>query len=346
MVTDALAVVVCLCVVAISPVACGRAEQAADTSTQVCITESQTETTGPASDQPTTLVRPVEFQEAAEEYVPGSVTVLSAAESFTPPEEMPLFRITPVEPVTRETMDALATKLGMGQERQYGEEGLSGPGGNLIFPRADDAKCFLFDASAALDAAFIDILAGQPPQPPSPAETRSVADAYLASLGMQDDLVFLGVREGAAYGTHTLGGEEERWVVSMRADYQALVGGRPLVGAGSKVQVHVNPSGRVVAFCHLAQSATMAEEKVAIRPVEAALADLRSGKGEVPPNIDKELAKSITVEGIDMCYYAPPASLRVVYYKPAYVFHVRMSDGSLGDWLLSAFEGSTAEGAI
>jgi hypothetical protein len=187
---------------------------------------------------------------------------------------------------------------------------------------------------------------GQPPQPVSAEGTRATADAYLKSLGMQDEFVFLETYEATVYGTATPDGQEQRWVVDMGARYQTLLNGVPLVGPGSKVSMAVGPDGTVVEFCHFAQKASLAQEKVTIRSVEEALADLESGKGATPPDLNLEQTKNMSVETVDLCYYAPPAGSAEKYYKPVYVFHIRMSDGTLGEWLLSAFEGSTLDGAI
>jgi len=132
----------------------------------------------------------------------------------------------------------------------------------------------------------------------------------------------------------------------MGARYRPLLDGVPLVGAGAKVSVGVDCQGDVVEFYHFAQKATMTARTVTVLPVEAALADLEAGKGELPPDINPERAEHVTVESIELCYYAPPAARGDMYYKPVYVFRVRMTDGTVGDWLISAFEGSTAEGAI
>jgi hypothetical protein len=319
--------------------ACAQTGQLTDAEDQVKPAES-------SSDPSASLVRPVEFQEAAGSFVPVAVSMTGKAADFSPPAQLPVYKINPAEPVTRASMDALATKLGFGQNRGYGEEGLSGSRGSLTFPRADDATCFMLVNTGMIDGAFAAILAGQPPQPVSAEETRDIADAYLKALGMQAGLTFLETYEATAYGTATLDGKEERWVVEMGARYQAFVDGVPLVGPGSKVSVGVGPDGSVAEFYHFAQKAGLAEQNVIIRPVEAALADLELGKGAVPPDINSERAKNITVESVELCYYAPPAPSADMYYKPVYVFHVRMSDGTLGDWLLAAFDGSTLQGAI
>lgn len=292
-----------------------------------------------------TPVRPVQLMGSAGRYTP-EVTMSVEAQHFSPPAEMALYRITPTQPVTEEAKDALTARLILAQNEASGEEDPSGPVGNLSFPRQDDADCFRMEMLWVSDAAFGAILAGQPPQPMSHEETGVIADRYLGFLGMLDDYTFLGTREGCAYGTATPSGEEEYWVVEMLADYQAFIGGVPLVGTGSKVQVGVAANGTVDEFCHFAQAATACKENVAIRPVTAALDDLEQGRGEVPPSINEKRGRSVTVESVDLWYYAPPPGPEVTYYKPVYVFHVRMADGTLGDWLLSAFEGSTAEGAL
>jgi hypothetical protein len=327
-----------LLLLACGAAACTQGDQATDAEGRAQSTSTPTPSTA--------AVRPVALMETGGPIIPGSVSLSDEAISFEPPAQLPLYEIDPREPVDRESMDALATRLGFGQDRQYTEEGLSGSKGSLVFPRADDASCFRLVNSATIDAAFGAILADKPPQPPSPEETEAIADAYLESLGMKEELVFVGTYEATAYGTATLDGKQERWVVEMGARYRALLDGVPLVGAGAKVTVGVDYHGDVVEFYHFVQKATLTKQVVTIRSIEAALADLRAGKGELPPDINPERAESVAIERIELCYYASPAVRGEKYYKPVYVFHVRLSDGTVGDWNVSAFEGSNADGAI
>jgi hypothetical protein len=316
----------------IAMAACDSARQTTDTQPQARSTEPQ-----PA--KILDLVRPVGLMESLGTTI-GEVTLSPAAEAYRPPTQVSVYRIKPVSPVTRQSMDALADQFDFVPGRRYDETWLQAPGRGLGFPRVDDVACYELQGGAGQWAPRLltpeetaAMEAGLPfPQPPplSSEEIRAITDAFLQKWGVDGDLTFI----------ETFG------PTGRAARYQAYVGGACLVGAGAKVYVMLDSEGNVTSFLHYAEQAVESDYAVTIRPLEAALADLKAGRGEVPPDITDKLAKNITVEGIEICYYAPPVMPGRMYYKPVYVFHVRMSDGTLGDWTLSAFEGSTAEGAI
>ena len=111
---------------------------------------------------------------------------------------------------------------------------------------------------------------------------------------------FIRVFEATLADTLSLGGKEKPWVVDMGGWYQAYAGGLPLVGAGSRVSAGTDMGGMVACFLFAEQSVE-SNYAVTIRPVEAALEDLKAGKGEVPPSMDSARAANITVEGIEIC---------------------------------------------
>jgi hypothetical protein len=333
-----------LALLATAAVACGEEGQASD-----AVVRGETAEPQPA--KILDLVQPVGLTESQCMSI-GEVTLSPAAAAYQPPAQVSVYKIKPAAAVTRESMDALADQFGFGPNREYGGSYVQATGGMLIFPRVEDVECYQFEAGGGgsvpgeLSPEEMVALPEGPPPALSPHETKAAADAFLAERGLDGGFAFIDTYEADSFGVETLSGETEWWVVNMGARYQTYVDGVPLVGAGSKVGVVVNSDGDVTSFHHFVEQATESAYAVTIRPVEAALEDLKVGRGELPPDLDDDTARNITVEGVEICYYAAPVGSDEMYYRPVYVFHIRMSDGTLGDCILSAFEGSTAPGAI
>lgn len=133
-------------------------------------------------------------------------------------------------------------------------------------------------------------------------------------------------------------GQERSCVLSMAVRYGAELDGRPLLGKATAV-VSVAADGRIVGFTHWIQHAEPAET-VRLRPTAAALDDMRLGLGQCPSDATSERLARVTIESVDIAYYGPPTPIDEQYYKPIYVFHIRMANGTTGDWLLSAFDAS------
>jgi hypothetical protein len=310
--------------------------------------------TQPAPDPLLDQVPPVGLPETPNWHLAGPVTVVGEVPAFRPPAQLPLYEIVPVAPVTRASMDVLADQFGFGPEREYGEGDdawLRGSGGTLRFPRMDDAWCYTLSGGGGQSESQMfwpveEIPADEAQTPataPPPDETRAIADAFLAQWGLAGEFVFVETCEAEAWGTATLGGEEERRVTQRGVLYTVNVGGAPLVGPGAYVSVNVGVEGDVVSFCHYVEKVVESEQAVTIRPLEDALADLRAGIGQPSADANLESAGSLTIESIELCYYAAHPRSAEPYYKPVYVFHVRGSDGSLFEWLISAFEGNGEE---
>lgn len=351
-----------LLMLALAAGGCGEAEQAtgpgagatAGVTQEPGPAESSVTTTEPPADVLLDQVPPVGLPETPNYHLAGPVTVLGEVPAFSPPAQLPLYEIAPVAPVTRESMDVLADQFGFGPEREYGEGDdvwLQGSGGRFTFPRMDDAWCYVLTGGGGQSAALVlipaqEMPAGEaltPPTAPPPDETRAIADAFLEHWGLAGEFVFVETFEAEAWGTATLDGKEEYWVTERGARYAAEVGGAPLVGPGSRVSVIVNTEGDVTSFCHYPEKVVESDQAVTIRRAEDALADLKAGLGETPPDVNLASAGGLTIEGIELCYYAAPPRSAEPYYKPVYIFHVRTSDGTLFDWLISAFEGNGEE---
>jgi len=59
-----------------------------------------------------------------------------------------------------------------------------------------------------------------------------------------------------------------------------------------------------------------------------------SGNAQASP----DALSNITVEAIEIAYYGPPEAVSESHYKPIYVFHLILADGTAGEWLISAFD--------
>jgi hypothetical protein len=133
-------------------------------------------------------------------------------------------------------------------------------------------------------------------------------------------------------------GEEVQAVSAEEAIAIAVeIGGLRLIDAG--VTVDVAPGGRVVGFSHKVQRAEPDEVKVPILSVEKAVEDVQAGQGLLPNEARMDNVSQLTIEGVELAYYDPPEALNETHYRPVYVFHVRMADGSEGAWIVSAYEG-------
>jgi hypothetical protein len=264
---------------------------------------------------------------------PKEVIMSDAVEGYVPPLAFPVYRTVPEGPVTREAMDALADRLGVGPERTYYDStALSDPRWNLTFHHGDIA-CFTLNNLRFDQEIMKQLEAGRMIKPVSPDSARKSADEILAASGYAEGVEFADTGVRTSVTGPFAGRPSSTYVLSSYVSYRATVGGVRLINAG--VNVDVDPEGQVVGFSHLVQKAELAGE-VKLRPVAEALADLRAGRGQCPPQASD--LSSVAVESIDIAYYAAPVPLGDSYYKPIYVFHVRMGDGKPGEWLLSAFD--------
>jgi hypothetical protein len=103
----------------------------------------------------------------------------------------------------------------------------------------------------------------------------------------------------------------------------------------------VGPEGEIIEICHFSQTATRSPDGVRLRSVEAAADDLRKGRGMPPSGLTEANCSKVTVERAQLGYYAAPVPMNVSEYLPVYLLRVRLADGSLGEWVVSAYsEGS------
>ncbi len=269
---------------------------------------------------------------------PGEVTMSPEASAFTPPETVECWRVASSTPLTREVMDRQATRLGMGEPRRYTFAGVSDPKRSLVY--FGDADSFIFSEREWDEELAHKFEAGEEIPELTPEEAREKADSFLAETGFAEGLTLstVGVKEALETPSRTC-------VLALVVAYEAgqtLDGRRVLAGrevwAPASASVVVSADGRIVRFAHSGQGAVPAES-VKLRPVAAALDDLRAGLGQCPAHATRESLSRVTVTSVDVAYYRPPAAVQEEYYKPVYVFHVSLADGTSGDWLLSAFDG-------
>ncbi len=269
---------------------------------------------------------------------PDQVIVSEEAAAFVPLVTVPAYRVAPERVLTEAVADEQADQLGLGEPRTYDTYFVSDERWILRF-RGRDPDCFTLEDTRFDADIMAKVHAGESLPTLAPEEVRAIADTYLESVGYGEGLQFehAGVRDSV--GTATLGGESRTWVISMFATYDARLDGVRLVDVGATVDVA--PDGRVVAFSHTVQKAEPAEH-ILLRPVEDAIEDMRAGHGQCPVQAKPEGLATVTVETIELAYYAGPPAVRDDYYRPVYVFHALMANGTRGEWILSAYDVSTA----
>jgi hypothetical protein len=277
------------------------------------------------------------FGEPGAEIKVEQIETAPSVSSFKAPESMPVYTIASTEKLTREAMDELASTLGMGPKRDYQEKGLNDSQLALSFPRSDDSGCFCFSDMNTLDEVARQFEGGQSISLPSEEEARRIADDSLVSLGLLDGLTFYDVSVCDRITRSQLGQPDRSSPLSIGVWYEASISGFPLVGPGAKVDVVVGPGGKVLEIRHYAQKATKSEREVQLRSISDALEDLKSGMGQPPVEATVENAKQVTVEKAQLGYYAAPVPAGVLDYVPVYLLAVRLSDGSLGEWVVSAY---------
>jgi hypothetical protein len=263
------------------------------------------------------------------------------AAAFQPSASMPLYLISPAESVTRESMDKMATLLGLGVDREYAAEGLNDSRLAVHFPRSDDITCFCLRDLITPDEAAIQFEQGVEIRMPSLDEAHKTADQALASLGLLDELVFYDASVCDTLTMSGLGQEDRSSAVSIGVWYEATVGGLPLVGPGGRVDVLIGPEGKVIEIRHYAQRAVESAEHVQLRSVAAAVDDLKEGLGMPPSEATAENTKEVVVEKVQLGYYAAPVPAAIADYKPVYLLAVRLADGSVGEWVVSAYAEGT-----
>jgi hypothetical protein len=126
-------------------------------------------------------------------------------------------------------------------------------------------------------------------------------------------------------------------VITRGVRYPVEIGGLRLIDAD--VTVDVAPGGRVIAFSHTVQQAEPDEVEVPILSVMEAAEDVRAGQGLFPNEAHSDNVSQVTIEGVQLAYYNPPEGLTETHYRPVYVFRVRMTDGSEGEWIVAAYAG-------
>jgi hypothetical protein len=265
------------------------------------------------------------------------IVMSGEAATFQPPASMSLYLISPAESVTRESMDRMATLLGLGDDREYALEGLNDSRLAIHFPRSDDINCFCLRDQITPDETARQFEEGAGIELPTPDEARKIADQALASLGLLDDLSFYDASVCDTLTMSGLGQEDRSSAVSIGVWYEATVGGLPLVGPGGRVDVLVGPEGKVIEIRHYAQRAVESGERVQLRSVSAAVDDLKEGLGLPPSDATAENTKEVVVEKVQLGYYAAPVPMTVADYRPVYLLAVRLADGSLGEWVVSAY---------
>lgn len=317
----------------------GCGGQSSGSTSAVTPSESTTgdnETTAPAAPQPDDGANDTvgEAIIGSTHRSPGRVILSEEAAAFVAPRTFPAYRVAPERTITDEIAARQADRLGLGEPRVYDANTISDGRWTLSF-RGQDPDCFTLE-DILLDAEIMEkVHAGESLPTLSPEQVRGIADVYLTAVGYGDGLEFeqAGVRESV--GTATLGGESRTWVITMFANYGAKLDEVRLLDVGATVDVA--PDGRVVAFSHTLQKAEPAEY-VTLRPVADAIDDMRAGLGQCPVQAKPGGFVEVTVESIEIAYYAGPPAVRDDYYRPVYVFHVLMADGTRGEWVLSAYD--------
>lgn len=121
---------------------------------------------------------------------PKEVIMSDAVEGYVPPLAFPVYRTVPEGPVTREAMDALADRLGVGPERTYYDStALSDPRWNLTFHHGDIA-CFTLNNLRFDQEIMKQLEAGRMIKPVSPDSARKSADEILAASGYAEGVEF------------------------------------------------------------------------------------------------------------------------------------------------------------
>ncbi len=201
----------------------------------------------------------------------------------------------------------------------------------------EDLECFRFDDAMGDREAGEAFERGEEVVAVSPEQAIEVADEYLSSraygAGLGSPRVFVRTAMGRSGGDLP---EVSDVVITRGVSYPAEVGGLRLIGAS--VLVDVAPGGKVISLSHTVQRSERDTIEVPILPVEEALEDVKGGKGLFPPEARMDTVSRLVVESVELAYYVPPEGLDETHYRPVYVFHVQMTDGSEGSWVVSAYE--------
>lgn len=110
--------------------------------------------------------------------IPGRIVMSDEAAAFEPPETLPAWRIVPSTPLSTETMDQQATRLGVGEPRTYGAEVVSDSRWILVFSRGD-ADCFMLDETRYDEEMTQKFEAGEEIPSITVEQARLLADDYL-----------------------------------------------------------------------------------------------------------------------------------------------------------------------
>ncbi len=293
-----------------------------------------------SSSQSQAIVDQPAFGAVGEKLVVEEVRMTEAAMSYRPPSSLDVLEIVPTKAATPESISAVADVLGIDEERQYDAEGVSDARSWIHFPRKEDADCFLMCdryAVAELEDMFSQ---GAKIELPGPEEARGIADKTLESLGLLEGVRYQGTSPSHSITQSKIGQPDRTSDLALGVWYEAEVDGLPIVGPGARVHVVVGPEGDVIEVHHYAQAARPAG-RVQLRQVDAAIADMKTGGGIPPATATIDSVRVVGVEKVQLGYYAAPLPMGISDYKPVYLIRVRLADGTLGEWVVSAYsEGS------
>jgi hypothetical protein len=268
----------------------------------------------------------------------GTVLVTGSVKAVALPSSLPLYEKRVEHPLSKTAMEDLAGLLDLGKISMASDVFASATY-SVEFPGDGDATCFNLKEKKAGERYRLLIEQGkgeEVPALPSDDEATNMADEYLRRLGLDTGLERMSVSIQDQKSTVGKDSTEVTYDLSKRIDYQARVGGLPLLGPGADVCLTFGPGGELLHIAHLVMPVTKGPD-VKLRQLDLALSDLMAGKGLPPATMTAEAAKEISVKDVSLAYWAEPFAIEDEYYKPVYVFTVVGKGGEPGSWIVPAY---------
>jgi len=281
----------------------------------------------------TSLATHISIDVGSAPIVVEKVVVAESVKTFVPPAVLPLYEKKVEHPLSSETMEELAGRLGLSNltltPQSFRNEEYS-----VEFPGGGEATCFtLEEEKPGLE--YITLIeqgrGGEVPPLPSDEVIR-MADEQLRRLGLGT-----GLERTSVFIQESVTAGDVTYDLSKGVGYRTKIDGFPLLGPGAKIYLTFGPRGELLRIAHWVMPSVKGPE-IRLRQLDLALDDLKAGKGLPPGTITPESAREISVTDVSLAYWAEPLPMQEKYYKPVFVFTVVDKDGKSGSWVLPAFE--------
>lgn len=247
--------------------------------------------------------------------------------------------VLPEEP-TPEAMKAAASSLGLESYSTVGLSALKNESWYLMFPNKADARQIYLMSTEYTDGSFNDLAADGKAIPlPEFDEAERLALAFVESTHRH---MSAEVKEVYIKGTltiHKQGEQDKTAVTAIGVRLKDSAQHDLIVGPGAKFEVAIGEDGSILVYEDFTQQLKPGKT-VTLRSLDQAIADMKADKG-LMPSFSSEDFVGLTVESVELGYYAASPGVSPTSYPPLFVFDVSNDKGQHRQWIVPAVDGMT-----